>query len=387
MLATNKFMAALLIGGMLVVNLVYADASDEKAEKFDRGAVFVMTNDAVNNEIAMFGRAKNGRLFFFGKTSTNGRGSLNQPIDPLASQRSIILTEDNKFLLASNPGSNEISVFSVNGHELKVVDKVSSNGIHPVSITVNEGVVYVLNTGGDGTVAGFKLSEEGRLIAIPNSVRSLGLNGTVPPQTNDVNHQILFNPSGDRLIVSGGTNTNQLKVYSVDEEGLIGADSIDSDSAGANPFSLLFSRYGHLVVAEGEGTNALSSYSLNDNNTLSAITKTLHNGKFFSCWVVSSGTRFIYLINTRTDDISLYKTAKNGVLTLVNAGIVSLGSGARQTDSIFSKDGQYLYTLNGGLGTVGVLGVNSTNGSLTLIEQAGGLQDRARLGLQGIAAY
>lgn len=387
MLSAKSVMAALLMGGMMIVGAVRADTSSGTSS-FDKGAVFVMTNDATNNEIARFGRAKNGTLFFFGKVATGGRGSFTQPIDPLASQNSILLTKNKKFLLASNAGSNEISVFAVDGHALELVDKVPSNGLHPVSITIDEDIVYVLNTGGDGSVAGFKLSAKGKLEAINGAVRSLGLNGTVPPQTNNVNHQILFNPDGDRLIVSGGINTNQLKVYRVDDDGLISADSVDSPSSGANPFSLLFSRYGELVVSEADGTNALSSYRLNEkNDALSPVTRTLLNGRSFSCWVVSNGNPYIYVVNTVTDDLSLYRIDPRGALTLVNASVFSFGLRARPTDAAFSDDGKYLYTLVGGAGTVGVLRADRVTGNLSLIEEARGLEDRARTGLQGIAAY
>lgn len=384
----NKYILAVLICGVSIFSSAHAGNLDLLLERYySAGAVFAMTNDVNDNQIAMFGRARNGRLRLFGKVSTGGTGSLNQPIDPLASQNSLILSEDKKFLLAANAGSSEISVFSVDGYKLGLVDKVPSNGIHPISITINDDVVYVLNTGGDGTVAGFKLSAAGKLTAIPGSVRDLALNGTVPPQVNDVNHQILFNPYGDRLIVTGGINTNQIKVWSVDGNGLISENSVDNASAGANPFSIVFSRFGDLLVAEGEATNAMSSYDLRDDNTLSPISSTVPNGKAFSCWVVTNGNRFVYLVNTGTDDISLYETGRDGVLTLIDANIASPGQGAIQTDAAFSANGRYLYTVNGGTGLIGVLRVNNTDGGLELIQQAQGLEDRALLGLQGIAAY
>jgi 6-phosphogluconolactonase len=381
MLSIKKVLKGLIFIGSIIINSAFAGIS------FDEGAVFVMTNDVVDNEIAMFGRASNGTLQLFGKVSSGGKGSLTQPIDPLTYQSSIILTKDHKYLLVSNAGSSEISVFSVDGHELKLVDKVPSNGFHPISITINKSVVYVLNTGGDGSIAGFKLTEEGKLNSIPNSVRSLKLNGTIPPQVNDLNHQILFNPNGDRLVVSGGVKTNQLLVYGVDKNGLISDESVETNSSGSNPFSLLFSKQGSLVVAEAESTNALSSYRLNDDKTLSVITSSLHNGKSFSCWLVSNGNNYIYLINTGTDDISLYKTDQNGELNLVNATILTLGLGAIQTDTAFSSNGKYLYTLNGGKGTVGVIRVNTDDGKLNLVEEVGGLEANAFKGLQGIAAY
>ena len=53
--------------------------------------------------------------------------------------------DDSTLLFATNAGSNDISVFQVNGAGLELVDVEPSNGMKPVSITVHDGIVYVLN--------------------------------------------------------------------------------------------------------------------------------------------------------------------------------------------------------------------------------------------------
>ena len=69
--------------------------------------------------------------------------------------------------------------------------------------------MYVLNAGGAGNIAGFRL-EHGRLSAIANSSRPLSGSAAGPAE-------ISFDPSGRFLVVTE-KNTNRLSTYAVDDE-------------------------------------------------------------------------------------------------------------------------------------------------------------------------
>ena len=66
-------------------------------------AVYVQTNDATENEIVAFSRAEDGTLAPLGRYSTGGRGT-GQP--HLPSQGSVVLSEDGRWLLVVNAGSD-----------------------------------------------------------------------------------------------------------------------------------------------------------------------------------------------------------------------------------------------------------------------------------------
>jgi hypothetical protein len=72
------------------------------------GAVYAMTNDAVDNRILVYSRNSNGLLTFQRSVSTHGRGS-GGIIDPLESQGSVVLSEGGSFLYAANAGSGTIT--------------------------------------------------------------------------------------------------------------------------------------------------------------------------------------------------------------------------------------------------------------------------------------
>lgn len=106
------------------------------------GAVYVLTNQPTN-AVAVFDRAPDGTLTFVGTFATGGSGNPvaqpgDPPTDPLASQGALILSDNNQFLFAVNAGSNEISVLAIGKDALTLVDKVSSGGVRPISLTVHE---------------------------------------------------------------------------------------------------------------------------------------------------------------------------------------------------------------------------------------------------------
>lgn len=74
------------------------------------GAVFVMTNAADGNQVVSYNRAANGTLTEFQQFDTGGRGSGGNS-DPLGSQGSLLLSQDDSMLFAVNAGSGDISVF------------------------------------------------------------------------------------------------------------------------------------------------------------------------------------------------------------------------------------------------------------------------------------
>ena len=125
-----------------------------------------------NNEVNVYERdLHTGKLSFFGSVPTGGDGSQlsgpnpdNDPDppapvdDPLASTGSVKVA--GKCLLVVNAGSNEISSFRISEQNgLDFVQKISSGGTFPVSIAEREGLVYVLNAGGDGAIQGYDLRE------------------------------------------------------------------------------------------------------------------------------------------------------------------------------------------------------------------------------------
>src|SRR6516225_3975169 len=173
--------AILAIGG---VSPIFSNALDDRAG----GAVFFMTHAADKNEIIAYKRADDGSLSDEHRFATGGRGS-GGTTDPLGSQGSLTLTDEQAFLLAMNAGSGEISSFRVQGATLELADVVSSGGSKPVSVAQHGNLVYVANAGGDSNVAGFRLAGNGKLTPIPHSFTFLSTSNAGPGS-------VAFSPDG-----------------------------------------------------------------------------------------------------------------------------------------------------------------------------------------------
>ena len=124
----------------------------------------MMTNEPKNKILVFSCNDSSGRLDFVNAVSSNGSGlqlSGGTALPPstddnLASQDSLVVTDN--CLLAVNAGSNTVSSFLIkSATDISLVETVDSGGEIPVSISVNEDLVYVLNVGGVGTIAEFSL--------------------------------------------------------------------------------------------------------------------------------------------------------------------------------------------------------------------------------------
>src|SRR5262249_54220532 len=131
-------------------------------------------------------------------------------------------------------------------------------------------------------------------------------------------------------------------------------------------FGFAFDSRGHLIVSEPFGASptipaspasAVSTFSINSNNTLTQISASIPNGEGTSCWVVLNG-RYAYIANNATSNITSYFIGTDGTLTLVQP---EAGTGNLVNDMAIAHDGAstYLYVVNAGDGTIGGFQINA----------------------------
>ena len=348
------------------------------------GAVYVLTNQTTNTVVAFRHNAR-GMLTPAGEFPTGGVGNpVPQPPDPsshpLASQGALIMNNSNRFLFAVNAGSNQISVLKIKKNDLELVDVVSSGGIRPISLTLHDDLLYVLNEGGTPNITGFDVGEDGTLTQLAGSSRPLIDGGAADPA------QIGFSHDGELLVVTDKAG-NRLNTYTINEDGLP-SPPIDNPSNGMTPFGFAFNNADTLVVSEAFGgaanQSAASSYNATQDGNLSVISGSVANSQTASCWVViTKSGKFAFVSNTGNGTISSYHVnAEDGSLTLLNATAADMGLGSAPIDMDLSVNGHLLFVLLGGTQSVASFRVWK-NGNLTPIDTAGsGLP----LGAQGIAA-
>jgi 6-phosphogluconolactonase len=344
------------------------------------GAVFVMTNNADKNQVISYDRAANGTLGDSAAYDTNGRGS-GGTTDPLESQGSLTLSTDHSLLFAVNAGSGNVSVFSVHKAALTFLNKTASGGAQPSAIAEYQGLVYVLNSGGAGSLVGFHLDFGGQLKQIKDSTAFL-------TATTTGGASLAFSPNGQFLLVTERI-ANNIDAFRIQPDGTLSPIIVNANPAPGT-FSVTFTPNGAAIVSEtGSATatngSAISSYTVNSNGTLTAITQSLPTFASGNCWnaITPDGTK-VYTSNSGSDNISGFNIGKNGSLTPIAGTIVGNNpSGSHNVDIAITANGKYLYTINSQSGNIGVFAINQ-DGSLTNLGQAGNLPKS--VGFNGIAA-
>lgn len=361
-----------------------AGAVPAMAADLRAGAVFAASNDRAGNEIVAFSRGADGRLTPAGRFATGGRGSgsFEDTANGLvlgshqgeASPNNLRGT--GKLLFATNPGSDDITVFRVRADGLERVERQASGGEKPVSITVNRGIAYVLHSGetedrlvppncASGalpSITGFRVAPDGELTPIPGSTRRLS------GDEHSGCAQVSFDPSGRVLVVTERTARNGLQAPG--DEGLITTFTLaedgtpatqrTTDGTGEGPFGFTFTKQGTLLTTEqfdgpaGIGLGAVSAYAVGPDGTVTPTSGSVGNGGTDSCWVVATddGKTAFAVSFFEGGRISSYAVGPDGSLALRDA---TADGGATQTgasDVGLSRDSRYLYNLNSFNGTI-----------------------------------
>jgi 6-phosphogluconolactonase len=372
-----------LVPGLLAIALsIGATSSTMYAAQADRDSgtsVYVLSNDNVKNEILTYQRGFEGQFTLRDHVATGGRGS-GGTTDPLQSQGALALSGDHRLLFAVNAASGTVSSFHLVDGLPILVDKESSGGAFPVAVTEYNRRVYVLNAGGSGAVVVFQEDGFGKLHDIPNSTAFL-------TGTNSGASSISVSPDGHWLVVIEKAS-NQIDVFPIRPDGTLGT-VVDNKSVTAGVFATVFTPNGKLIVSEnqpgGGDVSSISTYSINQDGSLTAITQSLRTFGDGNCWnAISPNGKWVYVDNAGTSTVAGFSITANGALTPIAGTILgTLPDGAANLDMTISGDGKYLFTLLSGGGAIGVFTINS-DGTLNELGKIEGLPKTA--GFNGIAA-
>jgi 6-phosphogluconolactonase (cycloisomerase 2 family) len=347
------------------------------------GHVYVNDNTAPVNSVAGFERHADGSLTAMPGSPFAAGGSGTG--HPDASQGSLQLSADGRYLLAVDAGSNQISVLRI-GHDGSLSpakgSPVASGGVDPVSIGVHHHLVYVANAGpggsvGDTNYTGFRLDGGGRLRPIPDSTYVLP-NDSKPGQ-------ILFNRDGNRV---AGTriNTSEIDSFTVGHGGRLvpaagspfdaqafspaqGWGQLGSEFSPAHPDQLFVSD-AHTAAGGAAFPGLVSSFIDAADGTLTPVGAPVANDGGAACWIeISRDGKFLFVVNTASASISSYSIGQGGTLTFLQSTLPGqIGAGAE--DARLSPDGSTLWVVESGGNSV--TGFTVDGGTLTPLAHAGG---------------
>jgi DNA-binding beta-propeller fold protein YncE len=338
--------------------------------------VFVQTDNIAGNQVIAYDQGRDGRLTEVGAYPTGGLGGEleGSVVDHLASQGALAYDPDNHLLYAVNAGSDSVSVFAVFGDRLFLQQVVSSGGSFPVSVAVDHGLVYVLNADEGGSLQGYRAGF-GHLFPIPGSTRQLGLDPTETPRFTHTPGQVAFSPDGSQVIVTTKAAGSDIDVFGVQAFGRLSPTPVVNSEPGTVPFAVTFDPAGNLLVTEA-GTNAVTSYGLHGDGTLTALS-TLATGQAATCWIVRAGS-VAYASNAGSATLSDIGLGAGGALSSLGTTATSAGT----VDAAVAANGRFLYVQGGAAGTVDAFAIGA-GGALTGI---GTITVPGAIGGEGIVA-
>jgi 6-phosphogluconolactonase len=239
----------------------------------------------------------------------------------------IAKSADGKYLMAANENrEGTISSFSINGDEVKPLDKKPTNGASPCFVTIDPSGYVLATNYNSGSVALYKLSSVG-LLEGPLDILQHEGKGTEPRQAGPHAHSAWFDPSTKDAVISVDLGTNDLWF-----------SKLDRTNNKLIPMSP-----NKLAMPAGSGPRHLAFHPTGG---------------------------WLYVINELSSTISIVK--KNSTGTYEVAGTYTTlpegFTGAGQTADIrVSADGKFLYGSNRGNNTIVIYQINKKDGSLTLV--------------------
>ena len=348
-------------------------ASEAKGGNGLPGRIYTLSNESSGNHIIMFSRSTNGTLTWEAAIATGGVGTGTG----LGSQGAITLSQDNKYIIAVNAGSNSISSFTVSPSGLSWASTVASGGIMPISVTIHKNIVYALNAGADNNISGFTISADGKLWPLTGSTRPLSAMSAGPAQVS-------FTENGNAIVITEKM-TNKITTYTIESDGTPGAIHTLT-SANATPFGFAVGKMGMIYVSEAAGgapgASTVSSYQVQDDGSIHLLNGPVSAGQTAACWVVAvNNGKYIYATNTGSGNISSFKAGNDGSLDVLQAAGGVTGMGSSPIDAALSNNSKYLYALLAGTKSIAAFEIHS-DGSLEWIQNSAGLPD----GSVGLAA-
>jgi 6-phosphogluconolactonase (cycloisomerase 2 family) len=301
---------------------VATPASADNPEQFPQPVIgttlFTQTNSPAGNVIRTVRFNRVTALYVAESYRTGGTGTGAG----LGSQGSVVVTPDNRYLLAVNAGSDSVTAFPVTaGNKLGPASTASSGGDQPVSVTASRGLVYVVNAGATPSISGFRLDQRG-LVPIAGSTRALPGGAAGPAQ-------ISFTPDGRRLVVTLKA-TNRIDTFAVGADGRTAA-AVSTPSAGTTPFGFDFDSEGNVLVSNASGgaagASTVTSYRIGADGRLATVAGPIATGESAACWlVVSPDGRGAYVTNTASNTVTSLKLRPAGQADVIyNAPTRSAG--------------------------------------------------------------
>lgn len=336
--------------------------------------VYTNNNNGPGNTVSAFAVGAGGTLTMV-PGSPFLTGGVGGAAGFYASHRIITVTKSTgSFLYASNsgasvanPGSNDISAFSINtanGFLTPIGLPVSSGASGPNDIslaaTPNGQFLYSGNSSFSGTISGFSIGSNGALTLLPG----------FPISVNGAPDGMTVSPDGKFLAVAMSL-VNTVAMFSISATGALtpvagspfpgGAGGTNTDVTINCASNLLFTGNSHPLV---------TVYTINSIGALTQIAGSPFTigGSDSNVGVLSPDDRFLFVSNQSGNTITSLNVGAGGTLTQVTGSPFPNPNGNTPAGIATNQTGTLLYAANDGFGSGPpnvVTGFSIANGALS----------------------
>lgn len=347
--------------------------------------LYTQTNETTNMVVHLV-RNADGSLTLKNRVATGGAGlngikpgSSAPAPDSLVSQHSVLVSPDKTMLFAVNGGDGSVSVFAIDqtSGDLTLKKTTKTVGGTPSSLAFNNGVLYVLFQTGSDQLGAYALQADGTLAQL--GVYALPVPGMTPTQ-------IVISPGNGFVVASAGTASNAVISFPINRDGTLSAGVTNTKNI-ANPFAGAFAS-ASIYLETDTADKALASYAFDATGALKQINMVVA-GEGAPCWLSATPDGKYAFVGNGAGTISAFSVAADGTLALINAKAAQepsamAGVNSVAADSWISADGKFLYVSY--LGDDKVVAYSIAGGVLTkLNEQVIGTATKVSLmGISGI---
>ncbi len=324
------------------------------------GAVYTMSNGASMNQILINTVNANGQLTMISAVTTNGTGVSTTNSDPLFSQGS--LTVYSNYLFAVNPGSNSLSMFMISpsdATQLTLLSVQSTNGLFPISVTVNSMYACVLTGGTITGIRCFTYNSSGLFImSLFDRNLTSYISQTVPPTgPAQTLSEILFSADNLALIISvKGINTTSqgyLLFYTLNNSMTMLASTpiMMTPTSAVLPFSMTRVGTNGLLITDPGANGVLTlTYSSTSgaitNSMLTSINTSLASALCWSTYSPNIGHYYVIGAGTATIvELNLNLSSNSTPVQIVQYYQLPSNTGALEPTVVSLAGNDYLYVL------------------------------------------
>jgi hypothetical protein len=290
--------------------------------------VYTETDNSNLNQNAVIAYRQNaqGQLTQIGSFKTDGTGVANPQglLGPDDSDKEVIASPDGRFVFAVNQGSNSVAEFRVNPNgSLDLVGRsaVNSGGTEPVSLSIADGRLYVVNRGNEvqgetatvaPTITVFNILPFGGLTRDAAATTKLPL-GLSPSQLLiSSKSQEAFLDTFTPPPLNNVAEANEVVPFQIAANGSLVPISSGGVGAPVNPPLLLgLSQHPtkNIIYAGLTGANQVGVFSVDGAGNLKLADTVAVQGSG-PCWtLVSANGKFLYTIDTGTNSVGVFSLA------------------------------------------------------------------------------